>query len=79
MKLGISLTWDPSYSRHMHAYKERVYKYNVIGLKYDQGPLAFISKLLLLRNFFKVRFLQTLKLRIVYRITQIHTSKKYNK
>jgi hypothetical protein len=76
MKLGISLTWDPSYSRHMHAYKEKVYKCNVIGLKYDQRPLAFINKLLLLRNFFKVRLLRTLELRIVYRSTHIHTSKQ---
>jgi hypothetical protein len=29
MKLGISLIWDPSYSRHMHAYKIKVYIYNV--------------------------------------------------
>jgi hypothetical protein len=76
MKLGISLTWDPAYSRHRHAYKIKVYKCNVIGLKYDQGPLAFISKLLLLKNFFKVRLLQTLELRIIYHSTQTHTSKQ---
>jgi hypothetical protein len=29
-KLGISLTWDPSYSRLMHAYKDKLYKCNVI-------------------------------------------------
>jgi hypothetical protein len=48
----------------------------LLGLKYDQGPLAFVSKLLLLRNFFKVWLLRTLKLRVVYRSTQIHTSKQ---
>jgi hypothetical protein len=48
----------------------------LLGLKYDQGPLAFVSKLLLLRNFFKVRLLRTLELRIVYRSIQAN---KYNK
>jgi hypothetical protein len=46
----------------------------LLGLKYDQGPLAFVSKLLLLQNIFKARLLRTLELRIVYCRTQIHTT-----
>jgi hypothetical protein len=48
----------------------------LLGLKYDQGPLAFVIKLLLLRNFFKVGLLRTLELRIVYHSTHIRTSKQ---
>jgi hypothetical protein len=33
-------------------------------LKFDQGPLAFIKELLLLRNIFKARLLRSLELRI---------------
>jgi hypothetical protein len=47
----------------------------LLGLEYDQGSLAFVNKLLLLRNVFKARFLRTLEVHIVYRSTQIHTSK----
>jgi hypothetical protein len=35
----------------------------LLGLKYDQRPLAFVSKLLLLRKFFKVLALRILELR----------------
>jgi hypothetical protein len=48
----------------------------LLGLEYDQGPLAFVNKLLLLGNIFKARLLRTLELCIVYRSTQIHTSKQ---
>jgi hypothetical protein len=48
----------------------------LLGLKYDQGPLAFVKELLLLGNVFKARLLLTLKLRTVYRNTQVHTSKQ---
>jgi hypothetical protein len=48
----------------------------LLGLKYDQGPLAFVSKLLLLENFLKAQLLRTLELRIVYRSTQLHRSKQ---
>jgi hypothetical protein len=48
----------------------------LLGLMYDQGPLAFVNELLLLGNVFEARLLQTLELRIVYRSTQIHTSKQ---
>jgi hypothetical protein len=48
----------------------------LLGLEYDQGPLVFINELLLLGNVFEARLLPTLKLRIVYRSTQIHTSKQ---
>jgi hypothetical protein len=51
----------------------------LLGLDYDEGPLAFIKKLLLLGNFFKAWLLQSLKLRTVYRNTKVHTSKQYNK
>jgi hypothetical protein len=51
----------------------------LLGLEYGQGPLAFVKELLLLGNIFKARLLQTLELRIVYRNTQVHTSKQYNK
>jgi hypothetical protein len=37
----------------------------LIGLNHDQGPLAFVSKLLLLRKFFKVLTLRLLELRTV--------------
>jgi hypothetical protein len=50
----------------------------LLGLKYDQGPLAFIKELLLLENVFKAWLLRTLKLRTVYRNTQVHTSKQFN-
>jgi hypothetical protein len=48
----------------------------LLGLEYDQGPLAFINKLLLLENVFKAWLLRTLELRDVYRNTQVHTSKQ---
>jgi hypothetical protein len=48
----------------------------LLGPKHDQGPLAFVSELLLLGNVFKARHLRTLELRIVYHSTQIHTSKQ---
>jgi hypothetical protein len=47
----------------------------LLGLKYDQGPLAFIKELLLLGNVFKTLLLQTLELRTVYCNTQVHTNK----
>jgi hypothetical protein len=51
----------------------------LLGLKYDQGPLTFIKELLLLRNIFKAWLLRTLELHTVYRNTQVHTHKQYNK
>jgi hypothetical protein len=48
----------------------------LLGLEYDQGPLAFIKELLLLGNVFKAQLLQTLELRTIYRNTQVHTSKQ---
>jgi hypothetical protein len=48
----------------------------LLGLEYDQEPLAFINELLLLRNIFKAWLLRTLELRIVYRSTQIRTRKQ---
>jgi hypothetical protein len=48
----------------------------LLGLKYDQGPLAFVKKLLLLGSVFKVLLLRTLELCTVYRNTQIHASKQ---
>jgi hypothetical protein len=57
----------------MHAYIK------LLGLEYDQGPLAFIKELLLLRNVLKALLLQTLELRTVYRNTQVHSNKQYNK
>jgi hypothetical protein len=51
----------------------------LLGLEYDQGPLAFIKVLLLLRDVFKALRLRTLELRTVYRNTQVHTNNKYNK
>jgi hypothetical protein len=48
----------------------------LLGLEYDQGPLAFVNKLLLLGNIFEARQLWTLELRIVYRSTQIYASKQ---
>jgi hypothetical protein len=47
----------------------------VIGTEYDQGPLAFLKTLLLLRGVFKASVLRILELLTVYRITQVHTSK----
>jgi hypothetical protein len=47
----------------------------LLGLKYNQGPLAFVKDLLL-GNVFKAWLLQTLELHIIYRNTQVHTSKK---
>jgi hypothetical protein len=44
----------------------------LLGLKYDQGPLAFVNEQLLLGNFFKAQLLWTLELRIIYRSTRIH-------
>jgi hypothetical protein len=41
----------------------------LLGLKYDQGPLTLVNKLLLLGNIFEARLLRTLELRIVYRST----------
>jgi hypothetical protein len=38
----------------------------LLGLEYDQGPLAFIKELLL-RNVFKALCLRTLELRTIYR------------
>jgi hypothetical protein len=48
----------------------------LLGLEYDQGPLAFIKELLQLRNVFKAWLLQTLELHTVYRNTQVHTIKQ---
>jgi hypothetical protein len=48
----------------------------LLGLKYDQGPLALVKELLLLWNVFKARLLRTLELRTVCRNTQVHTSKQ---
>jgi hypothetical protein len=48
----------------------------LLGLEYNQGLLAFVKELLLLGNIFKAWLLRTLKLRIVYRTTQVHTSKQ---
>jgi hypothetical protein len=44
-------------------------------LEYDQGTLAFLEVLLLL-SVFKALVLLIPKLRTVYRITQVHTSKQ---
>jgi hypothetical protein len=46
----------------------------LLGLEYEQGPLAFVKELLLLGNIFKAWLLRTLGLRTVYRNTQVHTS-----
>jgi hypothetical protein len=48
----------------------------LLGLKYDQGPLAFVTELLLLGKVFKAWLLRTLELRTVYRNTQVYTSKQ---
>jgi hypothetical protein len=48
----------------------------LLGLEYDQGPLAFVKVPLLLRDVFKALRLRTLKLRTVYRNTQVHTNKQ---
>jgi hypothetical protein len=50
----------------------------LLGLKYDQGPLAFIKELLLLGNVFKAWLLRTLELHTVYR-NKVRTNKQYNK
>jgi hypothetical protein len=47
----------------------------LLGLKYDQGSLAFVKELLLLGNIFKALLLRTLELRTVYRNTQVYTRK----
>jgi hypothetical protein len=47
----------------------------LLGLEYDEGPLAFVKVLLLLRDVFKALRLRTLELRTVYRNTQVHTNK----
>jgi hypothetical protein len=51
----------------------------LLGLKYNQGPLAFIRELLLLENVFKALLLRTLEPRTIYSNTQVHTNKQYNK
>jgi hypothetical protein len=53
----------------------------LLGSKYDQGPLAFIKVLLLLRDIFKVLRLRTLKLRAVwiYKQTSTINNKQYTK
>jgi hypothetical protein len=48
----------------------------LLGLEYDQEPLAFIKELLLLGNVFKALPLRTLELRTIYRNTQVHTNKQ---
>jgi hypothetical protein len=48
----------------------------LLGPEYDQGPLAFIKVLLLLRDIFKALRLRTLELRTVYRNTQVHINKQ---
>ena len=50
-KLGISLIWVPSYYRHMHAHKVKWIYWIFWVNKYDQGPLAFLKLLLLVRSF----------------------------
>jgi hypothetical protein len=59
----------------MRAYKKRCVL-RLLGPKYDQGPLAFLKELLLLRGVFKVLLMRILELRSVYRTAQVHTSKK---
>jgi hypothetical protein len=51
----------------------------LLGLKYDQGLLAFVKELLLLENVFKALLLRTLEPRTIYSNTQVHTNKQYNK
>jgi hypothetical protein len=51
----------------------------LLGLEYDRGPLAFIKELLLLGTVFKALLLWTLELRTIYRNTQVHINKQYNK
>jgi hypothetical protein len=46
------------------------------GPEYDEGSLAFVKGLLLLRDVFKALLLQTLELRTVYRNTQVNTNKQ---
>jgi hypothetical protein len=48
----------------------------LLGPEYDQGPLAFVKVLLLLRDAFKALHLRTLELRTVYCNTQLHTNKQ---
>jgi hypothetical protein len=47
----------------------------LLGLEYDQVPLAFIKVLLLLKNIFTTLLLRTLELRTFYHNTQVHTNK----
>jgi hypothetical protein len=53
----------------------------LLGLEYDQGPLAYVKVLLLLGNVFKALHLRTLELRTIYRNTQKSTinKKQYTK
>jgi hypothetical protein len=51
----------------------------LLGLEYNQGPLAFVKELQLLRNVFKALLLQILELRTIYRNTQIYSNEQYNK
>jgi hypothetical protein len=48
----------------------------LLGLEYDQGPLAFIKVLLLLGNVFKALLLWTHELLTIYRNIQIHTNEQ---
>jgi hypothetical protein len=48
----------------------------LLGLEYDQGPLAFVKVPLLLKNVFKALLLRTLELRTIYHNTQVHTNKQ---
>jgi hypothetical protein len=41
-----------------------------------KNQLAFLKALMLLRGVFKALVLRILKLRTIYRITQVHTSKQ---
>jgi hypothetical protein len=51
----------------------------LLGPEHDQGPLAFLKELLLLRDVFKALVLQILELYTVYLTTQGHTSKQVQK
>jgi hypothetical protein len=51
----------------------------LLGLKHDQGPLRFVSKLLLLRKFLNVLALHILELRTVYRDTRAYANKQIKK
>jgi hypothetical protein len=48
----------------------------LLGPEYDQGRLAFVKVLLLLKDVFIALLLRTLELRTVYRYTQVHTNKQ---